>query len=132
MDEDKKKSKDTVKNILGLVVVACLFVTYCTPEPKTAKEKLAEAERRADYNRRLDVIIQCQDLIRAQSKFPSKVKFPTFGGAHEARLDDDSQIVIIGKAELMNGFGAMIPHQFACRYDKKTQQMDPPIMTVGG
>lgn len=76
-------------------------------------ERQEELKReRAERDKPVNARYQCRQAVKAQSKFPSKVDFVS------GRTNDSSKpVTVSGVVNLMNGFGAMIPHTYFCRFE---------------
>lgn len=85
-------------------------------EREAAAKAREEAEdERAD--RHLLAQLACVKAVRRQVRFPTKAKFDPglFQIANVGPLVDDPSVVgVRGRVDLMNGFGAMIPHVYGC------------------
>ena len=61
--------------------------------------------------------VRCWASIRDRVKYPSKAKFDPglFNVAQVGRLNGQPGVIAVrGNVDLMNGFGALIPHQYGC------------------
>lgn len=87
-------------------------------EQAASDAKAAAARERAAETERLALAkIVCRDAVRGQTKYPSKADFDPglASAATVGRLRSDQSVIgVRGQVELMNGFGAMIPHRYGC------------------
>ncbi len=87
----------TRRTFLACVLLAQLVVSGCDESPER------KAERRA--------FSACYGAVSRQAKYPSAADF----GYYEVERRGNSYRVV-GRVELMNAFGAMIPHRYVCVY----------------
>lgn len=137
--------KEEANPVIGLILLAVIggSIALCTFDPPTAAEKATkereQQKRKAQKEYELknygmtefDFTMKCRDAVKNISKFPSKAKISMWDGT-EADLNNDKEWVKVGRAELMNGFGAMIPHKYICRYDKLKKRLETPLLQAGG
>lgn len=90
-----------------------------------AEIQTAEAARKQRRKEPENARYQCKQAVKAQSKFPSKVDFVS-GTTHDQSLP----VTVDGVVNLMNGFGAMIPHRYYCRFDG--ERLAEVTITPGG
>jgi hypothetical protein len=72
----------------------------------------AEAAKKASERGRSEALTTCQQAVRRDAKFPSKADFYVLDTAIVELPGMGWQVT--GKVDLMNGFGAMIPHNYLC------------------
>ena len=87
----------TRRTFLACVLLAPLVMAGCDESPER------KAERRA--------FSACYGAVSRQAKYPSAADFGyyevgTYRGGHR----------VVGRVELLNAFGAMIPHRYVCVY----------------
>jgi hypothetical protein len=112
--------------ILGIPVgVVYLIAPSMIPGTSAYVERVARedaaAQKRAAESEALLIVgkaqLACEKAVSSNSKFPTKAIFdPGWLNIPETgRIKGDpSTIAIRGRVELMNSFGAMIPHRYAC------------------
>ncbi len=59
----------------------------------------------------------CKLIIETSAKFPTKADFDM---GYEYFRKGDKGNVVMGRVELMNGFGVMIPHKYNCEFEGLT------------
>ena len=123
-------SRDNWRWGLGIAAVICgvITVSFLLPAaaPKSAAEQATEAKAAA-INAAADQAEQarehagssasnlCLNSVRVAAQYPSKVDFYMLD--HSRRQGDykgSQRWLVSGKVDLMNGFGAMIPHKYMC------------------
>ena len=72
-------------------------------------EKAAE---RAQWDRQAEAQTHCQSEVQRRAKFPSEIEFPFLD--NDTYKDNGARAIVVGRAKLMNSFGAKIPHIFKC------------------
>ncbi len=94
-----KTGRTPVEKMFRFLVIVSLLVVF-------VKFSVASSEP--------DPRLLCINAIRAQAKFPTKVDFH-FRFLQTAPMKDDPDATgVRGRADMMNGFGSMIPHVFGC------------------
>ena len=87
------------------------------------KAKLAEMIEKAKSQAQDNARYACLNFIRNNATYPSKVKFKTFSIQENIWENFNKQgkfpnrYSMTTKVEMMNGFGAMIPHTAHCKVD---------------
>ena len=83
------------------------------------KERLArealERARKEEERKQGELRTRCRRLVKGSSKFPTKVDFHTLRYGRTSHLADGT-FMYSGRVDLMNSFGAMIPHTFSCQF----------------
>ncbi len=87
----------TRRTFLACVLLASLVVAGCDESPERKAERSAFSA--------------CYGAVSRQAKYPSAADF----GYYEVERRGNSYRVV-GRVELMNAFGAMIPHRYVCVY----------------
>lgn len=87
----------TRRMLLAWTLATTLVAGGCEEDPER------EAEREA--------VTACFRAVSTEAKFPSAADF----GYYEVTKSGVGYRVV-GRVELLNAFGAMIPHRYACRY----------------
>lgn len=108
-------------SLISIMVGSVLLVGCGSDEPLTP-EQLREKEVR---NAVTQLKGECRTAIRNSAKYPSKVDFHFASAYHQVFMDDTSakmdtpnlsnRFMYGIKADMMNGFGAMIPHTGFCQ-----------------
>lgn len=92
-----------------------------SPAPKETPEQIAERARNAviaaQKSKTRDL---CEKRVEAGAKYPSKVNWPW--GWQATETPGLNVVLHKSKVELMNGFGAMIPHDVRCIIEWKGEQ----------
>ena len=105
-----------MKNIL-LIITAGIFITACggSKEPKTFMQEFKGMQG--------TLATKCMTAIKSKAKYPSKVDFAymsqqsRFFENHFSKSDYPNhphRYMLSVDVDMMNGFGAMIPHQADC------------------
>ncbi len=79
--------------------------------------KRAKKEEAARAKLQFKAILACYKTVRSRAKYPTKVKFkPDFLGMPTVvSIGDRPDLIgVRGGVDMMNAFGAMIPHRYAC------------------
>lgn len=101
MSEQFKKAIKIVFGCgLGLMVGSCVFVCAVQePDPKLAIEG--------------EIVYSCHKAVESNAKFGSEADFD-WGYEFNS---NSTGAVVAGRVKLLNGFGAMIPHQYFCKFE---------------
>lgn len=112
-------TKDEKNKLLkyGTVIPLLLLLGMCTIG-------VMNYEQSPEEELLFNIRIACETSVEKLSKYPSKVSFQ--GLTRETR-EINGIIHITGTVELMNGFGAMIPHKYSCTYNKETDKLNVKI-----
>lgn len=118
-----------IETVVAVVAILGIFFYFNQPPSEAelvrrdaaAKQRaIDEAYRAAEKKRetdRVEAILVCQRAVKEKAKFPSKTDFdPGFLKIPEAGQlrNDPTAWSVRGSVEMMNSFGAMIPHRYAC------------------
>lgn len=155
MDKDAKQKKDTAAETAGAMLLLCLIaaavVWYywsdirAAVDPAFAQQvaavravQLRKANEKAALdkwqNRLYGALVNCKDAVRRRSKFPTRAKFSRDirDVMQQRSYAPTAKIVSLsGRVELMNGFGAMIPHQYTCVLDVPNWRFTSISVTPG-
>ena len=96
------------------IILLGLLIALAGCGELTDEEKANIKERQ--FLTRLHVV--CMIAIEQKVKYASKADFSA-----TQKYTTENFAVTRGMVDLMNGFGAMIPHTYLCRFDKKTKQL---------
>ena len=91
--------------MFGLFAIA-VWAMFATDTPANAPAKVA-----SEYDARWAAIEACRAAALRRATYPSKA---SFHAKVDALSDDSVNWTIVGKVDLMNDFGAAIPHRYAC------------------
>jgi hypothetical protein len=90
-------------------------------EQAETERKAAEKARRDAWQTRLaGAHLNCKDAVKQRSQYPTKAVFhrdPLDILRQQAIAPSAKTAVFRGRVDLMNSFGAMIPHRYACYID---------------
>jgi len=112
--------------MIGLLMIGAFFALFAffaflfglfepenKPEPKSAEQIFRD--------RLSGGMSDCMSAVRQRSKFPTKAKLKPDVVDLLARIEAANlatkTFIYRGRVDLMNGFGAMIPHTYACTID---------------
>lgn len=85
-----------------------------------------EGRDRGDgFRASLEMVTLCQDLARAKAKYPSSADF----GLRIESLVFQGERIVDGDVEMMNDFGAMIPHGYRCIFDESGNLINVMVQT---
>ena len=79
------------------------------------KEATKKALQKKANNEEWDAVTICQEAVKASSKFPTKTDF---SWDVKKKRTETNTIEVGGRVELMNSFGAEIPHVYWCKIKK--------------
>jgi hypothetical protein len=105
-----KKTKDNrliVFNFMLISGIILMMVTAKRPMPDPEPTSNARA--------------LCRDAVTVSARFPSKVDF-VFGSVESGKMANNN-FLLRGQVEMMNGFGAMIPHTYECEISSDGQSV---------
>lgn len=80
---------------------------------KIMKERDKESERLLNERKQMAPIL-CMNAVENASQFPTKAKVNILSTKSSS---NGMPLYMSGRAELMNGFGNMIPHKFICSFN---------------
>ena len=85
-----------------------------------AAKTAAEQKRDDDFAETIRRQVYCQKSIRRNAKYPSKASFDP-GFLTQPRVVRNGDVwIVTGTVEMMNSFGAMLPHTYRCRFEDNT------------
>ncbi len=113
-------------------------------EQKRIAADAAEKERRlkearkakmdAWQNRLAGAHVSCKDAVRQRSKHPSAATFDRDVADVMRQFNyppDAQRVVLTGRVNMMNGFGNLIPHRYACSIDVPNWRLTDVSVTPG-
>ena len=92
-----KRNSVTRRTFLACAVLVPLVAGGCEENP----------ERRAE----MKAFRACYDAVWSQAQYPTEADFGSYKVERRG-----TGYRFVGRAELMNAFGAMIPHRYVCDY----------------
>lgn len=95
--------------VVGVVVWA--WDRFSEPSVESAAQEAAEAESRANVDAGRAAIDACRGHVLSGAQFPDKAEWHA---DVEASSDDDVNWSIVGKVDLLNAEGAMLPYRYGC------------------
>lgn len=122
-----------VKIVSAAAVGIVIYTSFGSSEKKPVSKQ--EGERAAAAialrNRMLDARLLCHEAVKATSKYPTKASFESISLERGVSAASDGGLEIVGRVELMNGLGALIPHSFRCSIDPAGQLRLPFAVSPG-
>jgi hypothetical protein len=109
--------------IISIILGSALLVGCGSDEPLTPEQATKVAQKKIAKQ----LSQECRNKIRMQAKYPSKVDFdffyetekhlPNHAYSKDKYPKYPNRFFYSINVELMNGFGAMIPHQAVCVFN---------------
>lgn len=105
MEPEAKQALEEFRNdpraIAGLVVFLLMSLGFCVA--------ISNVEEKPEQRGLITDVVDCQDAVKKQLLYPSKADFdfPDSKGSFTKRI-------LVGKLEVYNSFGAMIPRKYMC------------------
>lgn len=115
--------------LVGLISIAAVVIWAAVPSRREPSSSGAVVEASTQFNRaRQEAVNRCREMVVLKSRFPSKA---SVGIDRVALPSPDGGFVVHGRAELMNGLGAMIPHTYICVIGPDGQLAAPITLNPG-
>lgn len=108
-----------------LVVIAICGVGYAAGKYNETRRRNEDAQRLAAEQKRIADL--CRGAVGERVKFRSKMRFTQLD---VTRSVDTDAVLVVGMVDLMNGAGALIPHQFMCTLDSKGTRLSRDVFIM--
>jgi hypothetical protein len=113
------KTAGIMAGILAAIVTYGVVVRYPVPEMLSPAKSAPAPVQIAEPWQPVDATMTCHDDVRSRAQYPSKADFYSLAFRSFPLAGVPGSWIIAGKVDLMNGFGAMIPHLYHCVWEDR-------------
>ena len=114
----------------GMLLVVAVIVAAAIGWKYHSDQKRKEEDIAQEAARKERTISECHTKVSFLAKYRSKVRFAETNITTKPGSDN---VLVLGIVDMMNAFGAMIPHNYMCTFDSQGLSMleDPFLMAEG-